>query len=74
MTSTGSGGGTGQEDGLRLLLDQHARIRRLLTEVESAQGDARRASFDELRELLARHETAEEMVLRPLTRRQPGGA
>src|SRR5207253_3226838 len=30
-------------------------------------------SFDAAREMLARHETAEEMIVRPLTRKAPGG-
>lgn len=56
-------------DGFRLIELQHERIRSLLAEVAAAAGQQRQAAFDELRELLARHETAEEMVLRPVTRR-----
>lgn len=55
-------------DGPRLIELQHTRIRSLLDEVSASVGQQRQAAFDELRELLARHETAEEMVLRPLSR------
>ena len=55
-------------DVIRLLLEQHAQVRELFDEVTSASGDARKEKFDELRALLAVHETAEEMVLRPVTK------
>jgi hypothetical protein len=45
----------------------------LLDRVLSSTGEQRREAFDEVRELLARHETGEEMILRPMTRRVPGG-
>jgi hemerythrin superfamily protein len=61
-----------QEDIIGILLNQHARIRDLFTEVYSAQGDAKRAKFDELRALLAVHETAEEMILRPVAKKEAG--
>lgn len=54
-------------DVIRFLLNQHARIRDLFDEVESSTGDQRHDAFEELRALLAMHETAEEMVLRPVT-------
>jgi len=54
-------------DVIRILLEQHARIRDLFTEVTMAKGDARQAVFDDLRSLLAVHETAEELILRPVT-------
>lgn len=57
-----------------LLLADHERVRALLARVEQSAGSARQEAFDELRELLARHETAEEMVLRPVTRTLDGGA
>jgi hemerythrin superfamily protein len=41
--------------------------------VLQASGQERRTLFDEVRETLARHEAAEEAVLRPLTRQAPGG-
>ncbi|MGW5478147.1 hemerythrin domain-containing protein [Streptomyces sp. NPDC004008] len=61
-------------DVVRILLEQHARIRDLFTEVKSAQGERKREIFDELRALLAIHETAEEMILRPTAERTAGAA
>jgi len=54
-------------DVIRILLEQHARIRDLFQDVMSAEGDHKQQAFDELRALLAVHETAEEMVLRPVS-------
>lgn len=54
-------------DVIRFLLNQHARVHDLFDEVESSHGDQRHDAFEELRALLAMHETAEEMVLRPVT-------
>ena len=59
-----------QDNVVDLLLAQHDRIRTLLSDIESSHGDRRRDSFDELRRFLAVHETAEEMVVHPTTRRQ----
>jgi len=56
-------------DVVRVLLEQHARIRDLFAEVKSETGEHKKQAFDELRGLLAVHETAEEMVLRPATKR-----
>ena len=56
-------------DVVRVLLEQHARIRDLFAEVTSETGEHKKQAFDELRGLLAVHETAEEMVLRPVTKR-----
>jgi hypothetical protein len=61
-------------DVVRILLEQHARIRELFADVQSAQGEHRQHAFDELRALLAVHETAEEMVLRPVSRDVAGQA
>lgn len=52
-------------DVIRLLLEQHARIRALFAEVRTTSGAARSASFAELRTLLTVHETAEQLILRP---------
>jgi hemerythrin superfamily protein len=52
-------------DVVRILLEQHARIRDLFAQVKAAPATGRQEPFDELRTLLAVHETAEEMVLRP---------
>lgn len=54
-------------DVIRVLLQQHARIRELFADVKSATGTHKEQAFDELRALLAVHETAEEMVLRPVS-------
>ena len=54
-------------DVIRILLEQHARVRDLFVDISSAQGEHKKQAFDELRALLAVHETAEEMVLRPVT-------
>jgi hemerythrin superfamily protein len=60
-------------DVVRILLEQHARIQDLFGAVKTttdAQG--KQQKFDELRTLLAVHETAEEMVLRPTSRKAAG--
>ena len=54
-------------DVIRLLLEQHARIKTLFEEVRAAFGEERSDLFAELRALLAVHETAEQLVLRPMT-------
>src|SRR4051794_40928286 len=59
-------------DVIRVLLEQHARIRELFADVKTAEGDHKQHAFDELRALLAVHETAEEMVLRPVTKKTAG--
>jgi hemerythrin superfamily protein len=61
-------------DVIRVLLEQHARIRELFADVKAAMGGHKRQAFDELRALLAVHETAEEMVLRPVSRGAAGEA
>lgn len=57
-------------DGIDFLLEQHQKIARLLDEVENASSETRQENFDKLRELLAVHETAEELILRPVTRNE----
>jgi hemerythrin superfamily protein len=61
-------------DVIRVLLEQHARIRELFTDLKAAMGGHKRQAFDELRALLAVHETAEEMVLRPISKGAAGEA
>ena len=61
-------------DVIRVLLEQHARIRELFADVKAAMGGHKRQAFDELRALLAVHETAEEMVLRPVSKGAAGEA
>jgi hemerythrin superfamily protein len=55
------------EDVIAILLEQHARVRQLFGEVKTVRGDHRKQAFDELRALLAVHETAEEMIVRPVS-------
>ncbi len=59
-------------DIVRMLLDQHARIRELFTAVKDADGESRGDRFGELRALLAVHETGEEMILRPVSQNVAG--
>ena len=59
-------------DVIRVLLEQHAQIRDLFTEVKTHTGEEQQGAFDALRGLLAVHETAEEMVLRPVTEKVVG--
>ncbi|NKY16334.1 hemerythrin domain-containing protein [Streptomyces somaliensis] len=65
---------TRDDDVVSLLMRQHGDIRNLFDEVENATGDERRDAFRRLVRLLAVHETAEEEVVHPFTRRNvPGG-
>jgi hemerythrin superfamily protein len=61
-------------DVITILLEQHRRIRMLFTHVKRAEGRRKQQAFDELRILLAAHETAEEMVLRPVSCQGAGAA
>jgi predicted Zn-ribbon and HTH transcriptional regulator len=65
-----------QPDGdvIAILLEQHRRIRELFTHVKRAGAERKQQAFDELRVLLAAHETAEEMVLRPVSCQDAGAA
>jgi len=59
------------DDAVQFLTDQHNLIKDLFEEVFSASSDeARDKSFTELRQLLAVHETAEEMVIHPRARHE----
>jgi len=59
------------DDAVQFLTDQHNLIKDLFEEVLSASSDeARDKAFTELRQLLAVHETAEEMVIHPRARRE----
>jgi hemerythrin HHE cation binding domain-containing protein len=60
-------------DVVDFLIEQHREVRRLLDQVLATGGPSRQETFDVARAMLARHETAEEMVVRPLTRKMPGG-
>jgi hypothetical protein len=59
-------------DVIAVLLNQHARIRDLFATVRATRGDERRQAFDELRALLAVHEVAEELVVRPVAKDTAG--
>ncbi|OBB17617.1 hemerythrin [Mycobacteriaceae bacterium 1482268.1] len=59
------------DDAVKFLTDQHNLIKDLFEEVFSASSDeAREKAFTQLRQLLAVHETAEEMVVHPRARRE----
>ncbi|WP_030565667.1 hemerythrin domain-containing protein [Streptomyces aureocirculatus] len=61
-------------DVVSLLMRQHGDIRNLFDEVEACTGEERRDAFRRLVRLLAVHETAEEEVVHPFSRRAlPGG-
>lgn len=64
----------GRKDGdmIAILLEQHRRIRELFTQIKTAQGEQKKQRFDELRALLAVHETAEQMILRPVAKKTAG--
>ncbi|MCF2533256.1 hemerythrin domain-containing protein [Yinghuangia sp. KLBMP8922] len=65
-----------RDDVVGILLDQHARIEELFADVKhyDSGGPAKRRAFDELRCLLAVHEAAEEMVVRPAAKKVAGTA
>ncbi|MFE0764203.1 hemerythrin domain-containing protein [Streptomyces smyrnaeus] len=60
------------EDVVGVLLKQHARIRDLFQAVRSGPAEQREERFRELRALLAVHETAEEMIVRPAAQKTAG--
>ena len=63
-----------QGDLVTQLLQQHGQVRAAIDAVaKTTTAEARQEAFDALREMLARHETAEEMIVRPLTRRFGNG-
>ena len=63
-----------QGDLVTQLLEQHEQVRAAIDAVAKTTTAAeRQEAFDALREMLARHETAEEMIVRPLTRRFGNG-
>lgn len=60
-------------DVVEFLINQHQQVKGLLTDVVQTTGQERQNYFDQVREMLARHETGEEMIVRPLTRGAPDG-
>ena len=61
-----------EDDVVRKLHEQHARIRELFQRVRMTMGDERKEAFDELRTLIVVHETAEETIVRPVLRKLIG--
>ncbi|HWA64756.1 MAG TPA: hemerythrin domain-containing protein [Mycobacteriales bacterium] len=62
------------QNGIDFLISQHEQVKQLLEAVKTAPAESRQETFDQLREMLAVHETAEELILRPITRSEiPGG-
>lgn len=59
-------------DVIRILYEQHAQIQYLFERVEKASREGRQTAFDELTALLLAHETAEQSVLRPVSRETAG--
>jgi hemerythrin superfamily protein len=56
------------QDAIDFLLGQHRQAENLIDQIKTAPRENRGDLFDELREMLAVHETAEELVLRPVTK------
>lgn len=72
MTMTDNG--LAQEtDVVAFLIGQHMMIRDLFTEVAFSTGEARAEAFERLVQLLAAHETAEQQIIRPMTRARVDG-
>jgi hypothetical protein len=63
-----------QQNVLDLLLAQHGEIKAMFAELATAQGARKRELFEDLVRLLAVHESAEELVVHPVARRQAGDA
>lgn len=60
---------------VKFLTAQHDLIKDMFDEVlHASEADARQTAFRDLRQLLAVHETAEEMVVHPRARREGGDA
>jgi hypothetical protein len=68
VETPGTTGIAGETDAVAFLIGQHMAIRDLFREVTLATGAARADAFERLVRLLAVHETAEQQVLRPVTR------
>jgi len=59
-------------DLVRILLTQHAAVKEMLDQIEQASGAKRKNLFDQLTTTLKAHETAEESVVRPITKETAG--
>jgi hemerythrin superfamily protein len=64
---------TREKDVVELLVDQHNQIRQMFGEMENAQGDRKREMFEDMVRMLAIHETVEEEVVHPVSRRKIEG-
>ena len=74
QTKNGIDTDTTYGDVVEQLLAQHEQVRRAIDAVaQTKTAKSRQRAFDTLREMLARHETAEEMIIRPLVRDLDGG-
>lgn len=58
-----------RDDVVELLLAQHTQIKALIEQIETSQGAVKRERFEDLVRLLAVHESAEEEVVHPASRR-----
>jgi Hemerythrin HHE cation binding domain len=68
MIATAENGLAQETDVVAFLIGQHMAIRDLFTEVALCDGGARAEAFERLVKLLAAHETAEQQIIRPMTR------
>jgi hemerythrin superfamily protein len=59
-------------DLLAILYTQHAQATDLMDQIESSSGPARKTLFEQLTTTLKAHETAEESLVRPVTRETAG--
>jgi iron-sulfur cluster repair protein YtfE (RIC family) len=59
---------------IEALLEDHAEVRRMLTELEASHGEDRGKLFQQLVAELVRHEVAEEEILRPVSKQAAGEA
>ncbi len=65
MTNPGNGSAIGV---IGRVQQDHAKIKAMMTEVETTTGEAKRDAFEDLVRQLAVHETAEEEVVHPLAK------
>src|SRR5215216_4169856 len=68
--TTADTGTQSNRDVVDLLIEQHDEIKSLFSEVPRVQGPVKQELFEALVRLLAVHETAEEIVVHPVARRE----
>ena len=61
-------------DLIRILYTQHADVKDMLDQIQAASGAQRKTLFTQLATTLKAHETAEESVVRPVTKETAGEA